>query len=231
MASKVISGDATRGAQPMLWHTIGGTAAPARHSLQYSVPDAGNHQGSETAMQLAQLRAQMAAAEAEKDRLVIEARETCRREGEVAGRRAAEAEVQPILRRLAASIQQASELPARLRAQAEGDLVQLAVAIAQRILQRELNVDPEVITGLVRVGLEKTRMQDVVRVRVCPDHLATIKESLTRLGAGHVEVIADPTQERGGVIFETVRGKLDVSIGTQLHEIDRGLTDRLRGQC
>lgn len=230
MASKVISGDAGRSAQPMLWSRMGGTLAPERHSLQYSVPDGDNHQGSETAVQLAQLRAKMAVADKEKDRLVIEARETYRREGEAAGRRAAEAEVQPVLQRLAASIQQASELPARLRAQAEGDLVQLAVAIAQRILQRELNVDPAVITGLVRVGLEKIRMQDVVRVRVCPDHFAAIKESLTHSGAGHVEVIGDPTQERGGVIFETVRGKLDVSIGTQLHEIERGLTDRLRGQ-
>jgi flagellar biosynthesis/type III secretory pathway protein FliH len=43
-------------------------------------------------------------------------------------------------------------------------------------------------------------------------------------------VSADPAQERGGVIFETSRGKLDVSIGTQLREIERGLTDRLRGQ-
>jgi flagellar assembly protein FliH len=227
MAAKVISGEATSGAQPMPWCTVGGTLAPARQSLQYSMPHASNRE-SET--QLEQLRAKMAVAEAEKDRAAVESRETCRRDGEAAGRRAAEAEVQPVLQRLATSIQLASELPARLRAQAEGDLVQLAVAIAQRILQRELNVDPAVIAGLVRVGLEKIRMQDVLRVRVCPDHLAAIKECLTRSGAAHVEVIADPTQERGGVIFETVRGKLDVSIGTQLHEIERGLTDRLRGQ-
>ena len=226
MASKVISGEAAGAAQPMPWHTMDGTTPLARRSPQSGTRDGGNDRGLETGPQLAQ----RSAAEAEKNRQVAEAREAGRREGEAAGRRAAEAEMQPILQRLAASIQQASELPARLRTQAETDMVKLAVAIAQRILQRELNIDPEVIAGLVRVGLEKVRMQDVVRVRVCPDHVAALKECLARSAAGHVEVSADPAQERGGVIFETSRGKLDVSIGTQLREIERGLTDRLKGQ-
>jgi len=230
MASKVISGDVAGGVRPMPWHIVGGTQPLARHSVQYSMPDACCDQRPDGGAELAERRAKMAIAEAEKDRLAIAARETCRREGEAAGRKAALAEVQPVLQRLAASIQQASELPSKLRAQSEADLVQLAVAIAQRILQRELNVDPAVIAGLVRVGLEKVRMQDMMRVRVCPDHLEAIKECLARSGAAHVEVIADPAQERGGVIFETSRGKLDVSIGTQLREIERGLTDRLRGQ-
>lgn len=214
----------------MPWLIVGATVPPARHSLQYSIPDASNSRELEGGAQLTQLREKMAVAEMEKDRLVMVAREVCRQEGEAAGRRAAEAEVQPVLQRLAASIQQVSELPAQLRAQAEADLVKLAVAIAQRILQRELNVDPAVIAGLVRVGLEKVRIQDVMRVRVCPDHLSAIKECLTRSGAGHVEVTADPAQERGGMIFETSRGNLDVSIATQLREIERGLTDRLWGQ-
>src|ERR1035441_3070946 len=129
MASKVISGEAAGGAQPMPWHTMDGTTPLARRSPQSSTRDGGNDQAPETGTQLAQSRA----AEAEKNRQVAEAREAGRREGEAAARRAAEAEMQPVLQRLAASIQQASELPARLRAQAETDMVKLAVAIAQRI--------------------------------------------------------------------------------------------------
>jgi flagellar assembly protein FliH len=230
MTSKLISGDAADAGRPMPWQTVGSSVPPARQSLQYSVPAPSNPEPRNAAIQFAELHAKMAAAEAEKDRMAKEAVDRSRREGEAAGRQAAEAEVRPVLQRLAASIQQVSELPARLRAQGESDLVKLAVAIAQRILQRELNVDPAVIAGLVRVGLEKVRMQDMMRVRVSPDHQAAVKEYLTRSGAAHVEVIADPTQELGGMIFETSRGKLDVSISTQLSEIERGLTDRLRGQ-
>jgi flagellar assembly protein FliH len=214
----------------MPWQTVAGTAPLTPRSLRNGEPEKCATQSPDAHRKPAQLEAKLAALEAEKERLMKEAWAAGRREGEAAGRLAAEAEVQPVLQRLAASIQQVSELPSQLRAQAEVDLVRLAVAIAQRILQRELNVDPEVITGLVRVGLEKVRVQDVTRVRVSPDHQAAIREFFVRSGAAHIEVNADPTQERGSMIFETSRGKLDVSIGTQLREIERGLTDRLRGQ-
>ncbi len=214
----------------MQWRTAAGTVPQAGHSPQYNPPQANRGLEPESEQQLARLQAKLASLKADRDRLIREAREAGRRDGEATGRRAAEAEVQPVLERLAASLKHVSEIPATLRAQAEGDLVRLAVAIAQRILQRELNVDPAVITGLVRVGLEKVRMQDVMRVRVSPEHQAAVGECLLRSGASHVEVSADPTQERGSMIFETSRGKLDVSIGTQLREIERGLTDRLRGR-
>jgi flagellar biosynthesis/type III secretory pathway protein FliH len=45
-----------------------------------------------------------------------------------------------------------------------------------------------------------------------------------------VEVIADSSHELGSVIFETTRGNLDASVNSQLQEIERGLTDRLRKQ-
>jgi flagellar assembly protein FliH len=225
MISKVIPGETAGVGQPMPWQTVSGTVPLARHASQYGTPDQ-----ADAAVRLAQLQAEKAAAQAERDRLIGEAREKGRREGEAASRQAAAAEVKAVLQRLATAMQQVSELPARLRAQAETDLVQLAVAIAQRIVQRELNVDPAVITGLVRVGLEKVRAQDMLRVRVFPDHQQAIQEYLAQSGAAHVEVIADATQERGGLIFETGRGMLDVSINTQLREIERGLTDRLRGQ-
>ena len=136
MASKVIPGETAVGVQPMLWHTVGGGVPLARHSLQYSSPDTNNIQVLDAEVQLVQLRAKMAVMETEMPRLIREAQETGRREGEAAGRQAAEAEVQPVLQRLTASMQAISELPARLRVQAEADLVKLAVAIAQRILQR-----------------------------------------------------------------------------------------------
>ena len=45
---------------------------------------------------------------------------------------------------------------------------------------------------------------------------------------GYQEVLTDPSCDPGSVIFETERGNLDASIETQLQEIERGLTDRLR---
>ena len=70
-------------------------------------------------------------------------------EGETAGHRRAAAELEPVIERLVRSIDEISGLRPRLRREAEGDLVQLALAIARRILSRELSVDPDAMRGLV----------------------------------------------------------------------------------
>lgn len=159
-----------------------------------------------------------------------EAREAGRAEGEAQARRAAQAEVEGVLQKLAAGLHEISQLRPRLRAEAEADLVRLAIAIARKIVGRELNADPEAITGLVKAALEKMRAQEIIRVRVHPDHSRRISECLARFGASQVEIAADPAADRGAVIFETSRGNFDASVETQLREIERGLTDRFRGQ-
>src|SRR5579872_2330792 len=87
-------------------------------------------------------------------------------EGEAAGKQQAQSEMRTALERLAQSVQELARLRAGLREQAEGDLVRLAVAIARRVLRRELMVDPDAIEGLVRAALEKLNSQETARVRV-----------------------------------------------------------------
>ena len=77
------------------------------------------------------------------------------REGEAAGRQRAAAELQPVIDRLARAIEEIGGLRARLRAEAEADLIQLSLAIARRVLRRELAIDPEALHGLVLGALEK----------------------------------------------------------------------------
>jgi flagellar assembly protein FliH len=151
------------------------------------------------------------------------------REGEAAGRKAATAEFQAAIDRLGHSIEEISGLRARLRREAEQDLIRLALAIAQRIIRRELAVDPEAIHGLVLGALEKLQGQEICRVRVHPSHAPQVSACLRQLApASPVEVVPDASREPGAVIFETERGNLDASVETQLREIERGLSDRLR---
>jgi flagellar assembly protein FliH len=149
------------------------------------------------------------------------------REGELAGRRSVEA----VVERLAHSIEQISGLAGRVRKDAEADLLRLSIAIARRILYRELSVDPEAISGLIRVALEKLRGQEINRVRVHPEMEGAVRASLEHLGAARsVQVVSDRGRQPGDAIFETDRGNLDASVETQLQEIGRGLADRLRNR-
>ena len=153
------------------------------------------------------------------------------REGEAAGRGRAAAELRPVMERLCRSIEEIGSLRARLRAEAERDLVRLALAIARRVLGRELTIDPEAIHGLVLGALDKVKAQELCRVRVHPAQQGAVTECLRRAMTAAVDVVADPACQPGTVVLETERGSLDASVDSQLEEIERGLADRLRRQA
>lgn len=136
------------------------------------------------------------------------------------------------LTQLSRAIDDMSKSKARFRAEVEADAVQLALAIARKVLNRELNSDPEALGGLARVALDKLNLRELQRVRVHPADAPAIERLLSTLSVPkRVEVIADGTLERGGAIFETDHGMLDASVTTQLGEIERGLTDVLGGRA
>ena len=178
------------------------------------------------------LRAQILRLEQQCVERVREARAAGMREGEAAGRSLAAAELQPVVERLARSIEDLGHLRPQLRKDAEGDMVRLSLAIARRVLRRELAIDPDALHGLVLAALEKLQGQEVCRVRVHPSLAASITACLRGSAGGHdIEVTPDPSREPGAVVFETGRGNLDASVESQLQEIERGLADRLRKQA
>jgi len=214
MSSKVFLPGDPQPASPVVWRQVGSaaTAAPAGEPA----PD--------WAARIAQLELQY-------QQKVREAHAAGVHEGEIAGRNRAAADFQPVVERLGRSIQEIANLRTRLRREAESDVVQLALAIARRILRREVSADPDALRGLVIAALEKLQGQEISRVKVHPSHVATVKSCLERsVTAGQVDVIADASRAPGSVIFETIRGNLDASVDSQLQEIERGLADRLRRQ-
>ena len=149
-------------------------------------------------------------------------------EGRAIGRDQAAAELQPVMDRLSRSLAELASVRPRVRKTAESDLLKLAIAIARRVLHRELTLDPGSIEGLIRVALEKLESRELCRVRVHPDQEPVIRTLLARFSAAPVELIPDGTLQCGDVLFETAHGTLDGSIEAQLQEIERGFADRLR---
>jgi flagellar assembly protein FliH len=214
MSSRVILPGDARPVSRVVWREVG-AAAPAQ---------AAGQPGRDPAAEIAQL-------EIQSQQKIREARAAGVREGEIAGRNRAAAEFQPVVERLTRSIQEIANLRARLRREAEADVVQLALAIGRRVVRRELSADPDALRGMVVAALEKLQGQEISRVKVHPSHVALVKSCLQQaLNSGQVEVLPDPSRELGSVIFETTRGNLDASVESQLREIERGLTDRLRKQ-
>jgi flagellar assembly protein FliH len=149
-------------------------------------------------------------------------------EGRNVGHEQAAAELQPIMDRLSRSLAELAGIRSKVRKTAESDLLTLAIAIARKVLHRELTLDPSSIEGLIRVALEKLESRELCRVRVHPDQEPVIRTLLARFSAAPVELIPDGTLQCGDVLFETAHGTLDGSIEAQLQEIERGFADRLK---
>jgi flagellar assembly protein FliH len=144
------------------------------------------------------------------------------------GRRQASEQLQAEFARLARAIEEAAGLKPRLRAAAERELVELALAIARRVLRRELHVDADAVLGLAKAALEKASVREITEVRLHPSLAAPVRAHLARIGAPQsIEVREDPSLEPGAVMMETARGTIDASLETQLDEIGRGLADAL----
>ncbi|MEZ5353655.1 MAG: FliH/SctL family protein [Bryobacteraceae bacterium] len=152
------------------------------------------------------------------------------RDGESAGRKAAavqfSTEAASMLAQVTQGVAQLVAFRARVRQQMEADLVRLSIAIARRIVYRELHVDPEALLGIVKAAVDKVESRQLLRLRVPAGDYALLEQPLRdMLSQARADVVSDPSLPRGGLILETLRGELDASVETQLGEIDRGLTD------
>jgi flagellar assembly protein FliH len=147
-------------------------------------------------------------------------------EGEAHAKAGPVAEIEAAIQRMAQSVRDLAQLRPRLRRDAEADVVRLSLAIARRILRREMSLDPAAMQALAQVALQKLGRQEISRVFVHPHQAPSIKAALESAGV-RAEVIPEITRESGALVFETNQGLLDASVNAQLEEIERGLTDRV----
>jgi len=211
MSSRIYSRDDNQPSEPLVWPQVDAGRSPDGRAKAEDNPQA----------QMDELMREM-------ERRVQEARSAGFQDGLTSAKKAAAGEIKELQVKLAEAIAGLAELRPRLRRQAEADLVKLALAIARRILHRELAVDPEAMRGLVQAALEKLKSQEISRVRIHPSQEALVRSMLQeRPLAGPVQVVPDAKLAQGAAVFESSRGNLDASVEAQLREIEQGLTDRL----
>jgi flagellar assembly protein FliH len=221
MSTRVLGKDASAAAPPMLWRQ---SSSPPAGPPSAQSPGAGPQSDSAT------LQRRIAELEREAQAESAAAYQKGLRDGDAKARAQNAAELQAALEQMAKAVRDMAAIRPRLRGEAEADVVQLSIAIARRILHREMSVDPAALQALVRVALAKLERQDISRVLVHPAQAPAIKAYLDAGSARPVEVVADASREPGSLIFETTRGQLDASVNAQLEEIERGLTDRVQHQ-
>jgi flagellar assembly protein FliH len=109
----------------------------------------------------------------------------------------------------------------------EHEVVRLALGIAERILHREAQLDPLLLSGAVRVALGQLAESTKVRLRV-PVAQKEMWAEMVRLMPGlplRPEVEADDGLKECEAVMEASLGAADLSVKAQLSEIERSFFD------
>ena len=159
-------------------------------------------------------RAIVAAARASVDRIVAEATEAGRREG---------------LARAAAALVAAGDERDRRLAAAEREVVVLALAVARKVLGRELAAGSAAVADLAARAIEEARDRRDLVLRVNPADAAAVRAVEGRLASiptrARLAVREDPSVAPGAAVVETEAGRVDASVDTQLELLARALDE------
>ncbi|MGE0813527.1 MAG: FliH/SctL family protein [Vicinamibacterales bacterium] len=146
-------------------------------------------------------------------------------QGERAGAEAGAARAEAMLRRLAQTLDELRGLRRDLVRRTEREVVELALAIAKKVLQRELALDGDLVWAMARVALDRLADVTTASIRLHPDDYAAAMagRGASALTTHGVQVVADPTVGRGGCIVQSDAGAVDVGLTAQIDELTEAL--------
>jgi flagellar assembly protein FliH len=111
-------------------------------------------------------------------------------------------------------------------ARAEAEVVQLALAIAAKILHREAQVDPMLVATLVRMAVGKMRDGSNVTIRVGTGEVSRWKGYFgAQSEDARVQVVEDAELSDHDCMVETELGVANFGLDTQLKEVEQGFFD------
>jgi flagellar assembly protein FliH len=143
-------------------------------------------------------------------------------QGERSGEEAATVRAEAVLWRLTQTLEELGSLREQMISKTERQVVQLALAIAARIVHHEVAVDHELLVAMARVALDRLGDRKSATIRLNPQDFAAA--GVDRLvGKAAIEIVADASVSRGGCRVESDFGLIDVAVAAQLAEITTGL--------
>lgn len=154
-------------------------------------------------------------------------REAARNEGYQAGLEQAQAEIQQVRE----SFEMFMSAPQAVYEQIAPDILQISVDIAQKIIKKETEEDPQVlINTIVDVLKGLSKEENKISLRVNPVQVDVIKQQIPEILniAGldaKVSVLADEEVTEGGCLVTTANGIVDATIETQLSIIYEALKE------
>ena len=144
--------------------------------------------------------------------------------GRVKGRAEVQGPAEAEMARALSLVSQVDQLRVQSAKQAEADIVELALAMARKVIHREASLDPEIVVTQVREIISSIAEKGLIRVLVHPSevgHLQSFRDSFPGADGkpAQLSIEADDTIQVGGCIIESSQYFINATTETQLEAI------------
>ncbi|MDR9854539.1 FliH/SctL family protein [Paenibacillus sp. VCA1] len=125
-------------------------------------------------------------------------------------------------------LKQAYLMKEQIIQEAEPFLVELSCAIAEKVIDKQLTVEPDYVLDLIKNSLSRKREQGIITLCVAPKHFAFVQAAREELAAAidsqaELQILPDSTVRDQGCVIRSSFGSIDARIDTQLTEIKKEL--------
>ena len=157
-------------------------------------------------------------------------------EGEAAGFERATQKLEPLLESLQQAVLQLGNLRQLTHQSIEQEVVELALAIARKVICREIEVDKEVVVCVAREALSRVEDPGNIKIKMNPSDLQFINETKYQLSdlIGNIDkVTIEPGEniQSGGCVVETNLGEIDARIEKQLQAVEESFRSALENSA
>jgi flagellar assembly protein FliH len=140
----------------------------------------------------------------------------------------AENGVQSALKALSGVVERLESARAAVEREWKPNLFSLALAIARKLVQREVQTNPEIVLELVNRAIQLVPLDTTLEIRLNPVDLVLLGERLDQAlppdRALSVRWVSDPSLDPGAFLLETpqriVDGRADVALRTLYDRLD-----------
>jgi flagellar assembly protein FliH len=127
-----------------------------------------------------------------------------------------------------AILEQAYKLKQQIIQESEPFLIELSTSIAEKVIGRQLTLNPEWVIDLIQSVLSRRREKGIIALCVAPSQFAYIQDAREELltsidSQAELQIIPDSSVQDRGCVIRSSFGSIDARIDTQLKEIKSAL--------
>ncbi len=153
-------------------------------------------------------------------------------EGEQKGFELATRKIEPLITSIQQALIKLSDIRVEIYQQIETEVAELALAIARKVICREVSTDKETVVCVAREALAKVDDPGNIKIKMNPADLQFINETKYRLSdlmadVNNVTLEAEENIQSGGCVIETDLGEIDARIEKQLQAVEESFRETM----